>query len=470
MWSNFVSADSQETLLLLLACLPTLLLAAPALGRIVLFRAKTIDVFSPIYIAAGCVFIGTTLRVIYLLFDPEAPQKMSQVLGPFDPADVLLNGLLIINLGVVAWIFGFAIPVSRARPRTGVFAGNVSAAYVVVPVAAVCLLANLVYLYQIGFVQNFSQLGLSAKRFFALDGGEGRETTFQFLKIGSDIAFAVLVAFAVSLIGRKTRLRERILFWALVVLALTIPVVASVRGEIIYLAIAVLLIRHYSGRRIGLRVLAILFLCAMALLTYLEILRQQARIGDRADEFKVTRIVHTLVYTAHFVGAGKTSAIVEKFPDEFDYLYGSSYATILIAPIPRVLWPEKPVVRVGLFVGTEVLERNSRTGVVPGIIGEAYMNFGSVGVAVILFLFGLFCKVTYTRFALSAYAFSPYSLGFYAILWIFMIDMFTSDFTGSMARFLRVGVPYLLMVFLINLTSKRQTPHRFAKRTMLKKA
>lgn len=113
MWNNFTNADLSQIQMVLLAFLPVLLLSFRALFKIVTFRASEIDVFSPIYIAAGSVFIGTTLRTFFLLFDPDSPDKMMRVLGPYYPDEVLMKGLLAINLGIFAWLLGFAFPIKR---------------------------------------------------------------------------------------------------------------------------------------------------------------------------------------------------------------------------------------------------------------------------------------------------------------------------------------------------------------------
>lgn len=82
--------------------------------------------------------------------------------------------------------------------------------------------------------------------------------------------------------------------------------------------------------------------------------------------------------------------VLAKVPHEIDYIYGSTYAAILVAPIPRALWPSKP----GLAGG-----RVGRTfffapkGVPPGGIGEAYWNFGLAGVIGIFAMFGVLHRI-----------------------------------------------------------------------------
>ena len=228
------------------------------------------------------------------------------------------------------------------------------------------------------------------------------------------------------------------------------PFIASVHGEIIYLFMSIVVVRHYTYKKVSVRTLLIVSVCAMVVLSYLEVLRQQSKSGKDVSSFAFEKIVHTLVYTAHFVGVGKTSVIMHQIPEEYDYLNGSSYLSVFIVPIPRALWPKKPVLRIGQFFGVELMERKTIFGVVPGVIGEAYMNFGKVGIAVILFIFGIFCKQIYARYTGKPVApgSSIFSIGVYAILWILMLDIFVTDFTGNIVRLMRNILPFLLIAVL----------------------
>ena len=472
MLERFAYADSQQMLMIYLAVFPVLLLLAPSIWRFATLKFSQVDILAPVFIAAGTVFIGTTLRTWFLVFDPEAPEKMFQVLGNYAPDEVLLNGLIVINSGIIAWFVGYFLPLPLKLNLAQKSSGFPKLNRVILIAAAICVLLNLNYLNQINFIQNFSELGFSAKRFFivgeetvSINHRSANRTSYQYLKIGSDALFACVAIYSSYIYYLQYNFRNinklsafhtaqkllpgYLILFVLLILAAFIPLVASVRGEIVYLVITIVLARHYIFKPIKLRYLVITFCLAMLLLTQLEILRQQSKMGDNADKFSISRVVHTLVYTAHFVGVGKTSAIVEHFPKKSDFHYGKSYLTVFIAPIPRVWWPEKPTVRIGKYVGGEVMGRNSNTGVVPGIIGEAYLNFGIGGVISILFLFGVFCKTTYKWILISGRT-NPLMIGLYAIIWIFIMDMFTSDFTGSVIRFLRVAIPFWIILYFIN--------------------
>jgi oligosaccharide repeat unit polymerase len=67
--------------------------------------------------------------------------------------------------------------------------------------------------------------------------------------------------------------------------------------------------------------------------------------------------------------------------------YGSTYFTQLVNPIPRALWPGKPVADAGLVLARahEALDRfgEPTLTVSPGFLGEAYLNFGFLGLLLV---------------------------------------------------------------------------------------
>jgi len=75
--------------------------------------------------------------------------------------------------------------------------------------------------------------------------------------------------------------------------------------------------------------------------------------------------------------------VYENIPDKLDLLWGYSLYTILVNPIPRIIWPEKPV-GYGKLLTYELLGNNPihDTGfsISTGIMGEGYANFCWPGV------------------------------------------------------------------------------------------
>jgi len=438
----------EQFVILLLACLPLVILLSGTLVRYAVSRRERFDIFDPVFVVAGAVFIGATLRTFYLLLDHANEANHFVLLGPFVAEDVLLGGLLAICLGIFAWTSGYRLMRLVPPPKRITDLSDTRLLSAIKLIIPLCIALNIFYFYVIGL---FSGGPISGKRFFVIGSSEEMRTTYAFLRLGSDAAATCTILYACYFYrnGRKTR--DLITLFFLFLVASSLPFVASVRGEIVYLLFALAIVRHYMYRPLKLPVLAFLLAASFSLLAVMQELRREAYNQQNAEPVS---IVETMVYSAHFVGVGKTSVIVEKVPRENDFLYGSSYAALLIAPVPRVIWPDKPVVRIGQFVGIELFERETVTGVPPGLIGEAYLNFGWFGVFIVCLLFGLICGWIYQRFGLAGAMRQTYWVGLYAIFWITILDVVATDFVGNIMRLIKVLTPFLVIV-VFAATSKR---------------
>jgi oligosaccharide repeat unit polymerase len=76
--------------------------------------------------------------------------------------------------------------------------------------------------------------------------------------------------------------------------------------------------------------------------------------------------------------------------------YGLTYFTQLVNPIPRAIWPGKPVADAGLILARAygAVDRNGEPTMTtsPGFLGEAYLNFGFVGLLIIPAAAGLIVR------------------------------------------------------------------------------
>ncbi len=85
--------------------------------------------------------------------------------------------------------------------------------------------------------------------------------------------------------------------------------------------------------------------------------------------------------------------IADVVPSEHPHLLGTTYWAQLINPIPRFLWPSKPLgfgVEYAAWHGYDALAGGPNMA--PGIIGEMYANFGILGVVICSFIGGFLCR------------------------------------------------------------------------------
>lgn len=81
--------------------------------------------------------------------------------------------------------------------------------------------------------------------------------------------------------------------------------------------------------------------------------------------------------------------IRQVYPSLLDYSWGQEHFEILLRPIPRSLWPDKPV---GGFVnklGMRDTEKDGNLGISPSIFGSFYAEGGLIGIILFSILYGL---------------------------------------------------------------------------------
>lgn len=141
-----------------------------------------------------------------------------------------------------------------------------------------------------------------------------------------------------------------------------------------------------------------------------------------------------------------TTAVLGRVPHDVPYLYGSSYVALLALPIPRALWPGKPG-QVGGRMGETFFSVHA--GMPPGTIGEAYWNFGVLGIPLVFFFFGMFHRWL-ARFML-AYRGQPVAMALYLT-----VLMLAQPSTGGMMDTLLRVVPLLAVAILFGAVKLRR--------------
>lgn len=95
------------------------------------------------------------------------------------------------------------------------------------------------------------------------------------------------------------------------------------------------------------------------------------------------------------------------------YFYGSTYFTLLLAPIPRQLWMEKPSLMQWMLDISTPSRNLKELGAIATIYGESYANFGYVGVVIIPFLFAKYAARWYYKVIST----DPQSVNLFAYLY-----------------------------------------------------
>jgi hypothetical protein len=147
------------------------------------------------------------------------------------------------------------------------------------------------------------------------------------------------------------------------------------------------------------------------------------------------------------------AAVLRDVPDLVPYRHGE---TLILAPIgilvPRILWPDKPLINVGREFGVtfrlvNVVDR--QTYIAPSLVGEYYWNFGLPGVVIGMFLTGGVYRFIYRKYG-EPRGFVPIVNGIYVMLFMRLIH-----FEGGFAGILGLGVKSFAVLYLLIIVSRK---------------
>ena len=203
-----------------------------------------------------------------------------------------------------------------------------------------------------------------------------------FLNNLSSIAFWIVVAHYVSRGRRISWATKEGWFVALLGLnAIVMPFYTSSRSD----ALLALLTAAGIALMLRPRVLPIksLVLGAGAILLLISTMTQLRSAPDQQDLDLDTAIttaladgaVGTLVYNRNLADPSVVGHLYHAVPHSIPYQNGKTITTWALAPVPRSIWPDKPIVNFGPVIGS-VIYGNPRSGVPPGWVGDLYLNQG----------------------------------------------------------------------------------------------
>lgn len=185
--------------------------------------------------------------------------------------------------------------------------------------------------------------------------------------------------------------QARVLLALLVVASTVSGLLLGSRSQALFVWVLLVIITMWTAKSFSLhRVLIVVLLLAMTSSIV-------GGIRSVSDEQLATAELAPLAALGDFArstegyNAAKLAAVRAAVPRVIEYTNGQTYLQGLAAPIPKPLWPDKPDVRIGTAYGAAIfgLDPDRRTGRPPGLLGEAYLNFGLTGLALAAALVGL---------------------------------------------------------------------------------
>ncbi len=215
------------------------------------------------------------------------------------------------------------------------------------------------------------------------------------------------------------------------------------RQALVELIIFGVVVYGFTRRLISFRLVVIMAVFALVvfpmLANYRSIVQADYNAGRTLDiDYLVQNLSDT---TQHFFSGGVESIlsgfsqttqrnadiisvalIVRDTPSVFDYEYGSTYLGLPFFFIPRVIWPGKPSSLTNFLVTERYFPGSDpyQAGVAAvSLFGEFYLNFGTVGVLIGMFLWGIILRMIFA-YTLPDQTANPFDL----VLYVFCASYF----------------------------------------------
>ncbi|MCE3221734.1 oligosaccharide repeat unit polymerase [Vibrio diabolicus] len=203
------------------------------------------------------------------------------------------------------------------------------------------------------------------------------------------VSFFIIYSY---LFGAKVS--SRLLFLLIITAIASNFLLTGSRSSILYFLIFLLMIYYHCRERIRIDYAII---CVLAALFIFSAMTQIRESGEEAKVEislidSVTNISNKMSERTigYINGAYSVLAFV---PGKSDYMYGGSYIALLAAPIPRSIYPNKPI-GLGKRNAIELYERDD-TAIPPGYVAESFWNFGYYGIFLVAAVWGVILKSLY---------------------------------------------------------------------------
>ena len=225
-------------------------------------------------------------------------------------------------------------------------------------------------------LQNFSQKRTLVSNSLELDeefrGFQVIATINRFAFVGYFVALDHMMSRS-----RKLSPAQVALLGALLANAVVLGIYRSERLPVLVsIVLSVVAISAY-GRRLNVTRLARGALVALLVFQLLTAARTDGAAVQSGGVVAAT--FETLVENRNMIDPSKTAHIIDGVPGKLDFADGSTITSFVVAPIPRSIWPTKPIITPGPTLGRTIFG-TAVSGVPPGLFAELYWNFGLLGI------------------------------------------------------------------------------------------
>lgn len=444
----FIATGNEAGLLITIGSFISLFAFAPFVLGLVRF-----DLFSPLFLFAMSVTLGSALRVPYIVaFLDHNPRAQFLLFG--ETFENLVSSSLWVLVGVIAYVLGYLfnrkrLDLSRTKLNINYEISEKRLYLVSLLFGGFGAVMGVLFLFKAGIDLSSGLMSASDKASITYETGAGREIVGtgveRFLAKFAEYPFITLaVLFALKkLESRKLAL---LIICTLAVPVLLVPFLYSSRSGVIMSLLSITVALYYFGL-VKAKHLMISFGVVLLIVHVMGSIRYENRSGTQTEH----GVVDAFIGSGNGLDLIRTSGIIRRVPLHTDYLYGETYLYTFAVVVPRSVWPEKPETGLGPFIKSEVFGARvvDKNGWPSGMIGEAYLNFGHAGIVLVMWLFGWISALVYNSFR----PFLGVSMGLtflYAfVIWRFGFGMPGLNVAHAAGQLLTILVPSIIFLLLI---------------------
>lgn len=358
-------------------------------------RQRLLSLWGLVFVAVG---LGMGLRGFLLAVNYPSPQIVHKLFLGGSSFNDLFGAAVVTTLVLTASVAGYMIVMVRAEPTRetrgrGLTADQVSGAGALV-IASVYVAVSL---YATGkYSTSVGGLGaeISARRTTITGTGAAFESygVWQYLASAGPAGALFLLAAWMTRYKKLGLVRVVVIAGAFLA-GFAINVVTTTRADVVYVSIAALTVIAITRGRVRTPLIAV---AVLGMVISVGALTAERR-GETAEGVGVMYGVESVVLSRNAADLSKTLRITDAVPEQLPYQYGRTITNYVLAPIPRSVWPDKPVISPGPVIGRAIYGLD-RTGIPPGMSAELVWNFGRYLAVPFGFLIGLFLGWVERRF------------------------------------------------------------------------
>lgn len=360
---------------------------AAAAAPLVVSASRGWDLFEPISLVGFALSWATAARAVYLVAGgSRAPllmmgQTWSEVIGY---AFLSLCGVIFLCLGYMSC--KSRLPIEKIVPvNLPVHNGRVY--LLAVLTLSLGIIGAAVFISRNGIDLSGGILGLSVKRSNIIIDDNGVISYAvgieRYVAAFSQYGFLLLAGAGLCSRGSRGAIFG-ILLLSLFIVTCIVPFLASSRSTIIVPIINFCIIAYYF-KKLKMKYVMIGLVFAAIVIVGMGNIRSINQTGSAAQG----GVLDAVLGAGNGIDLVRTSGIMGRSDALELRLHGSSYAALAVAPVPRALWTGKPDVALGPWVKQVLYGQPVRNNGWPsGMIAEAYLNFGFIGVPLVMYLFG----------------------------------------------------------------------------------